>query len=279
MAATHKIIFVLVAVGASSLAKAADLPMPIPSPPSSPVAVPVADLGGWYLRGDVGVGAMQGSNFQSTILPGYANGAFVLPNGPIVPAYATIGDNGLFDFGFGYQFNRWLRGDLTGEFRSEATYRRGISVAWWNPDGSVGTNYDSYSAGLSTALFMANGYADIGTWYGVTPYVHAGLGLASHNFRGLNDNGGAVAVNASPTNLAWAVGAGLALSVTPNFKIDVSYRYIDMGGIASNRLDYCLNQPCFSERQSFHAASNDIRLGFRYLFAEPVTAAPVIARY
>ncbi len=279
MVETKKVLLTVLAIGANSLANAADLPA-MPAPPiANPV--PALEFNGWYLRGDVGVGAVQASNFQSTILPGYANGALVFPNGPIVPAYAAIGDNGLFDFGFGYQFNRWLRGDLTGEFRSEATYRRGISVAWWNPDGSVGTNFDVYSAGLSTALFMANGYADIGTWFGVTPYVHAGVGLASHHFRGLNDNGGAVAVNASPTNLAWSVGAGLALSVTPNFKIDVSYRYIDMGGIASQRLNSCLNQPCFSERQSFHVASNDIRLGFRYLFAAPVVTAPiaVVAKY
>jgi len=113
--------------------------------------------------------------------------AFVLPNGPIFPAFAAVGDSALFDFGFGYQFNSWLRGDLTGEYRSEATYRRGISTAWWT-GGGVGTNYDSYSAGLSTALFMANGYVDIGTWRGVTPHIHAGVGLASHNFQGLNDS-------------------------------------------------------------------------------------------
>ena len=275
MGATNTLLLTMLLAGASTLAEAADLP----PPPPIAVAVPVAEFSGWYLRGDVGVGAVQASNFHSTIEPGYANGAFVLPNGPIIPAFASVGDSGLFDFGFGYQFNRWLRGDLTGEFRSEATYRRGISAAWWNPDGSVGTGYDSYSAGLSTALFMANGYLDVGTWYGVTPYVHAGVGLASHNFRGLNDSGGAVATNASPTNLAWSVGAGLALSITPNFKIDVSYRYIDMGGIQSNRLEYCLNQPCFNERQWFHVASNDVRLGFRYLFLEPVASTVVAATY
>ncbi len=278
MGATKTMLLAMLVAGASSLAEAADLPMP-PAPPIA-VAVPVADFGGWYLRGDVGVGAVQAGNFQSTIEPSYANGAFVLPNGPIVPAFAAVGDSALFDFGFGYQFNSWLRGDLTGEYRSEATYRRGIATAWWT-GGGVGTGYNSYSAGLSTALFMANGYVDIGTWRGVTPYIHAGVGLASHNFQGLNDSGGAVAVAAHPTNLAWSLGAGLALSITPNFKIDVSYRYIDLGGVASNRLEYCLNQPCFNERQWFHVASNDVRLGFRYLFTEPaiVAPAPLTAKY
>ena len=278
MVAKNRLLLAVLAVSASSLAEAADLPMP-PAPPVA-VAVPVAELGAWYLRGDVGVGAVQGSNFHSTIEPGYANGAFVLPNGPIVPAFASVGDSALYDFGFGYQLNAWLRGDLTGEYRAEATYRRGIAAAWWTP-GGVGTNFDVYSAGLSTALFLANGYVDIGTWRGVTPFVHAGVGLAAHSFRGLNDNGGAVALDAHPTNLAWAVGAGLAFSVTPNFNIEVGYRYIDMGGIGSNRLEYCLNQPCFNERQWFHVASNDIRLGFRYLFEGPavVAAAPVVAKY
>ena len=76
---------------------------------------------------------------------------------------------------------------------------------------------------------MANGYFDLGTWYCITPFVGGGVGIAAHKFAGLTDSGGGVATDATPTNFAWAVMAGLALNVTPNLKIELGYRYLDMG--------------------------------------------------
>src|SRR3954468_12718972 len=52
----------LVAVATSAPAFAADLLPPPPPPP--PVPVPIVDVGsGWYLRGDVGVGALDFGKF------------------------------------------------------------------------------------------------------------------------------------------------------------------------------------------------------------------------
>ena len=67
-----------------------------------------------------------------------------------------MGDQTFGGVGVGYQFNHWLRADITGEYRTEATYRANIMSAWTlNNPTAFGT--DSYTAGLSTALFMANG--------------------------------------------------------------------------------------------------------------------------
>ncbi len=268
----------IVASGASFAANAADL---LPPPPPIEAPMPPPDFGGWYLRGDVGVGAVQGANFRSTLTPDPVTGT--LPNGPITPAFASLGDSGIMGVGVGYQLNGWLRADLTGEYRTEAEYRRGIVYSYYNGTGGVGTGADFYTAGLGTALFMANAYVDLGTWRGITPYVGGGVGVAAHNLNGLYDVGGGVAQNTSPANFAWAVMAGLAFNITPNLKMDIGYRYVDMGDITSNPIQ-CLNSPCFHEQQSFHVASHDIRLGFRYAFAEPapmpfLPSRPLVSKY
>ena len=60
------ILATLVAAGASSAAFGADL---LPPPPQLGPPPPMDVGGGWYLRGDVGVGAVQMSNWRSTLQP------------------------------------------------------------------------------------------------------------------------------------------------------------------------------------------------------------------
>ena len=38
-------------------------------------------------------------------------------------------------------------------------------------------------------MFLANAYFDLGTWYGVTPFVGGGVGVAVHRARNAFDNG------------------------------------------------------------------------------------------
>ncbi|MGA8172260.1 MAG: porin family protein [Methylocystis sp.] len=261
----------LVAVGASSAAFGADL-LP-PPPPLEPMPAPVDFGGGWYLRGDVGVGALQMTEWRSTLQPVDETGQSLATSGNVfAPAFSSIGDQTFAGVGFGYQFNHWFRADITGEYRTEAAYRAGIAGA---NAYSGWTGFDSYNAGLSTALFMANGYVDLGTWRGITPFVGGGVGIASHKFAGLTDSGGGVATDATQANFAWALMGGLALNVTPNLKIELGYRYVDMGNINSNPIQ-CLNpQGCWQEAHSFHIASQDVRLGLRYaLGGAPSYMAP-----
>ncbi|QGM46953.1 outer membrane protein [Methylocystis heyeri] len=263
-----------VASGASFAANAADL-LPPPPPIDMP---PPPEYGGWYLRGDAGVGAVQMSGWRSTLQAYDETGQSLAASGNyIAPAFASIGDQGFVDIGFGYQFNSWFRADITGEYRTEASYRAGIVGA--NAfSGWVGGDY--YNAGVSTALFMANGYVDIGTWHGVTPFVGFGVGIADNRISGLVDTGFGVAADKTQANFAWAVMAGLALNVTPNFKVELGYRYLDMGSLTSNPISCISPTGCWRETHSFHLASNDLRLGFRYAFNEPpMPVRPLITKY
>jgi opacity protein-like surface antigen len=268
-----------VASGASFAANAADL---LPPPPPIEAPMPAPEFGGWYLRGDAGVGAVQMSGWRSTLQPIDGTGQSLATSGTfITPAFASIGDQGFIDMGVGYQFNGWFRADITGEYRTQANYRAGML---WANAFSGGSGGDYYNSGVSTALFMANGYVDLGTWHGVTPYIGGGVGIADHRFSSLVDSGGAgIGVSAEKTqaNFAWAVMAGLALNVTPNLKVELGYRYVDMGSLTSNPV-HCLNpQGCWLETHGMHLASNDIRIGFRYAFNElpMMPMRPLVTKY
>jgi opacity protein-like surface antigen len=251
------------AASASSSALAADLLPPPPEPPPPP---PV-EFSGWYLRGDIGVGATQLREWRSTLAP---VNAFGNPPPAVLPVFASLGDSGFFDAGFGYQFNSWLRVDLTGEYRTQANYR--AAVTWFDTrTGAYGA--DVYSANHTAALFLANGYIDLGTWFGITPYVGGGVGVAARGLDGLIDNTFGYAKDTSKTSFAWQVGAGLAFNVTPNLELELGYRYLDMGNIKSNPIICLQVAACWAEQHSFSVASHDVRLGFRYHLAQ---AAPVI---
>ena len=48
---------------------------------------------------------------------------------------------------------------------------------------------DNYSATKSELLFLANAYADLGTWWCITPFIGAGVGTYRVTISGFTDNG------------------------------------------------------------------------------------------
>ena len=96
-----------------------------------------------------------------------------------------------FDLGVGYQFNNWLRFDVTGEYRGGSQFQ---SLYVLNDAGNTGTGNptqlaDFYRGNISSWVGLVNGYVDLGTWWGITPYVGAGVGLASNTLSGMTDQG------------------------------------------------------------------------------------------
>lgn len=271
-----------IAAGAAAGAQAADLLPPPPMPMEPP-----PDFGGWYLRGDGGVGAYQLSDLRST----FTDPTVVVP-APLFNS-ASIGDAGFAGAGVGYQFNNWFRFDVTGEYRTAAQYGaiQSYSDIWSapgkSPCGITARCHDVYNGQHSAAVFLANGYFDLGTWYGITPFIGGGVGFGVNWLQNFYDisaqpaGGFGYAADHTRTNFAWQLSAGLAYNVTPNLKLEVGYRYLDIGKFNTGRISCQGVAVCAGEVQSAYLASHDIRLGFRYVIPTlaPPPPPPLMRKY
>ena len=96
-------------------AQAADLP-PIMQAPQMIAPVQVQEqMGGWYLRGDIGVGSQRFTEFDHH----QTNTAFVWPASWRIDQ-RDMGDTTFVGGGIGFQWNSWLRFDATAEYRAKA---------------------------------------------------------------------------------------------------------------------------------------------------------------
>ncbi len=123
--------------------------------------------------------------------------------------------------GIGYIFNEYLRADFSIFHRHKYRYR------FSDASGSEEQNIKSTS-------FMVSGYFSPTTFYGISPYMMAGLGLA-HNKAGdiniVNNSVNSNILNLGDTSnkFAWQVGAGLTYQINPYVGFDFGYKYIDLG--------------------------------------------------
>jgi len=150
------------------------------SGPSQTSVQPVEFGTGWYIRGSVD-GAWQ---TQPSLDPDFTS----VPSAHSLDWAAEIGG--------GYQFNQWFRVDATYTYYGEqqasgngaqVNCPASLNPLYANPPTDtilLGVTPDpsqctpKESASVQKNLFLANGYVDLGTWAGVTPYVGAGAGAA-----------------------------------------------------------------------------------------------------
>jgi opacity protein-like surface antigen len=257
------------AVMLSTAAYAADLGGPPPPMQYQPPA-PVVEQSAWYLRGDIGVGVQNFSSFDLGP-PADVPASWVINQ-------KDIQDTSLIGFGIGYELNSWLRFDVTGEYRTAALFKAlgSYDQGTCTVSGVTGTCFDNYSGNFSAAVFMANAYIDLGTWWCLTPYFGGGIGGAYDRITGVQDIGplppgtigfGYTYSDSGNWNLAWNVQAGLTYNVSDTFKIDFSYRYLNMGSPQSANI-FCQNTGTAAPCNSFELkdmTSQDFRIGFRWL--------------
>jgi opacity protein-like surface antigen len=270
-------------------AEAANLP-PLPEAPPLP---PAEFAGNWYIRGDVGI-ASYSTNRWTQPVTGLSPGDQLLSAGFISK---SIQGSALIGAGLGYQLNQWLRADVTAEYRTAVGLRGVFQETTFNPFAPLALlRQNEYPGTLQSSVVMANAYADLGTWYGITPYAGVGVGLARHDLDGFADSGivqtgTAFNSNNTPngpltpvafsrvadktwTNLAWALMAGLSYDITSNLKLDLGYRYMNLGDIRSSPID-CICGQTFPGFKIRNLASNELLIGMRWLFGEtgPVALA------
>jgi opacity protein-like surface antigen len=248
---------------ASAFAADVPLPPPVMQTPVMPIMMPapVEAESRWYLRGDVGVGAVQsaGVDWQPNPLNNFTD--FTIQS-------FGMGDQAFLNVGAGYEFNNWLRFDFTAEYRTKASFNfwGGYTVACPNPYAQC---LDVYNGFISSYVFLANAYVDLGTWCGLTPFVGFGIGTAANTISGFSDVGiptGGAGIGAPVTDwdLAWAVHAGVSYSITPNLKLELAYRFLDLGSVTSSI--NCVGG-CNPDSYRFHNLEfQDLMIGFRWMF-------------
>jgi opacity protein-like surface antigen len=277
--------FIAAAVGVAP-ARAADILPEAPPLDEPSLRGALADDSGFTLRVDAGVAITNATKLRST----YGDGATLASLG-VIEGPVSIGDPFLLGLGVGYQFNPWLRADLTAEYRQSVQYHASsetqfVGAAFCPTGGTIYCGNDA-TAAAKTGLFLANGYIDLGDWGGVTPYVGAGVGVAAYQISAMKDkalysaDAFSFAPNASGSNFAWSLTAGASYHLSANLVLDLSYRYVNMGrfktgAIACNALD---PGGCHFESQHFDMTSNDLRIGLRWLLFDPDLPPVAQARY
>jgi opacity protein-like surface antigen len=272
--------------GAAALLSSASLAADPPLPPPVYHAPVMVETGGWYLRGDVGVGAQRFENFDFTQTD-FAGG-FVWPaswriDQKDMKSAAFVG------FGIGYAWTNWLRFDFTGEFRANSVFKALGSYTEFCPSGRCFALYDGNHSAWVT---LFNTYLDLGTWWCLTPFVGVGVGGAYHTVHSLTDIGfitgpgttgfGFASEDAySKWNVAWAAYAGVAYDVTNTFKVELAYRYLNMGDVQTAKVD-CSDVTCATGPRAFYTLTNfeshDFKIGVRFMLQPDAPPPPPLIR-
>ena len=165
----------------------------------TPEYTPVEVGSGWYLRGDIGY------NVNKSPYDVSFNGT---------DSSGTRFNGGL---GVGYHFTDYFRGDVNLGFLSHDTYN------WSDGINAIRAESNIWSG-------MVNGYADLGTIAGFTPYIGAGVGFL-HSSRKVDDTALGISDDDTQYAFAYSLGAGLAYKVAQNTSVDLGYQYISAPGL------------------------------------------------
>jgi opacity protein-like surface antigen len=256
-------------------AAGADFGQPFPSfAAPAPRADRVEFASNWYVRGDLA--------YAQETFPDIS--PFTFGSSPSVLNTYSAG------IGMGYKVNNWFRTDLILDYRSQIhAIGSGGTNCFINVDNPTpfqpnprpATCTGHFDSEIRRWDLLANGYLDLGTWDGFTPYIGAGAGVTwarinqSVNFTfnglpcqascGFTDGSNVVAFadfdrsqSSMTYRFAWAAMAGVAIAMTDHAQLDVGYRFLDLGlitGISS------VTGTSVTQR----VRANEVRAGVRYM--------------
>ncbi|MGQ0673911.1 MAG: outer membrane protein [Hyphomicrobium sp.] len=216
----------------------------------------------WYIKGFLGMHNYDSDDLDSEIIAGN----FTLHHQDYKSAP-------FFGLGLGVMCNRWLRLEGTAEYRGSSVF---FAQDSYTGNGfPPGTN--EYTADIESWVGLANAYIDVFTWRGITPYVGAGIGIASISVDGLKDvnvpnNSVFYGADNTETNFAWALHAGLAYDVTSTVTLDIGYRYLNLGDAKSGKVRAYDGSSEYASVDLDDVDSHDLMLGMRWKLDHP---APV----
>lgn len=238
-------------------AAAADIyyePPVVEAPPVYEIPVEKERYGGWYIRGDIDYHftGWRGGDYITYGFGAVQPGTNSFRTGALRPSFSVGG-------GVGYQVNKYLRADVTGDYFFRTGFRGTTATAC----GLICTETSSMSA----ILLMANAYVHLGKWGRFSPYVGAGMGGARVSWGELvnqNPNNPTPEIHPGATSwrFAWSAMAGTTVCLTDRLDLDVGYRYARVTGGRMFQQVGNLPGPGFDRGFDVHEA----RAGLRYKF-------------
>jgi len=94
--------------------------------------------------------------------------------------HEDIKSSPLFGVGIGWQHSHWLRFDITGEYRGDATFLArdrypGADGTFRSPQPGLNPGTNEYTADIQSWLGLANAYIDMGNCVGPRPEFSSSL--------------------------------------------------------------------------------------------------------
>jgi len=254
-------------------------------------AMHAAPVGPCYVRGDLGYSVSRRPNATWPVTNETQD--FANPSGSpsgYTSSYAYAGDtvtetslgNSWFG-GVGLGCGSGSRG-FRGEVMLNQTGKRSFqgtpinyTITQINTGTPTDTNYvDPMHSSVKSTTLMFNGYRDLGSFGGITPYLGAGVGIAYNKTSDVSFTGNPFLTNTiqgdSRASLAWSLMAGIGYQLNERAILDVGYRYMDYGKARSGVVDSAgfLNPVVRINDISAH----EFKVGLRYHFGSGAEAMP-----
>ncbi|MGN6670947.1 MAG: outer membrane protein [Candidatus Nucleicultricaceae bacterium] len=176
---------------------------------------------------------------------------------------------------FGYDFkasiNRFpvVRGELAFGYKHRKVDDKNARYQAFAPaPGAVGTV--AVDSKIQSFTLMANAYLDLIEYYRFVPYIGFGVGVSWNKLDALKT---ALAIGANPivnetrpgktqASLAWQLTAGTAYKFTPDWSLDLYYRYSDLGKVQTNRIV----GNAYDDKAVAKLNNHEVMVGVRYTF-------------
>lgn len=178
------------------------------------------------------------------------------------------------EIAFGYDFkasvNRFpvVRGELAFGYKHRKIDDKNARYQMFAPLAQTGTV--AVDSKIQSFVLMANAYLDLIEYYRFVPYIGFGVGVSWNKLDAVK-SGIKIGVNPvvnetrpgkTQAALAWQVTAGTAYKLTPDWSLDVYYRYSDLGKIQSQKIV----ASAYDDKVVSKLNSHEVMIGVRYTF-------------
>ncbi len=234
-------------------------------------AAPRAPAGPCYFRGDVGY------SWSRSPEASWPVSTIDQTTAPTTYTYIgdSVSDTSLSNVWFGgvglgcSSGSRGIRGELMLNQSGSRNFQgtpQDFTITQAGP--TTNTYVDPIHTSIKSTTLMFNGYKDLGSFGGITPYVGAGVGVAYNKMGDVSFTGNPFLTNTieggSRLSLAWSLMAGVGYQISDRAILDLGYRYMDYGKAESGRIDSAGAINPAVKINDF--AAHEFKVGLRYHF-------------